>query len=99
MRLIIFGSRGLWIPRWFISGLVRRKFGRMPDEVISGTAAGADVSGEAWARLEGVPCRRMPADWDRQGMRAGYLRNSSMERVADAGLGFWDGRSRGTVHM
>ncbi len=44
----------------------------------------------------GVP---LPADWERQGMRAGYLRNSAMERAGDAGLGFWDGRSRGTVHM
>jgi hypothetical protein len=99
MKLVVFGSRSLWVPRWFISDLSRRKFGRLPTAVISGTAAGADASGEAWARCEGLPLVQMPADWDEYGRAAGYRRNVEMSYVADVGLGFWDGKSRGTAHM
>ncbi|MGC2468017.1 MAG: DUF2493 domain-containing protein [Candidatus Acidiferrum sp.] len=70
-----------------------------PSEIISGAARGADALGEQWARENGVPLRRMPADWDRHGKRAGYLRNAEMLQHADALLALWDGQSKGTAHM
>jgi hypothetical protein len=67
--------------------------------VISGCARGADTLGEAWAAEEDIPVLRMPADWDRYGKKAGYLRNVEMAEVADLVLIVWDGRSRGSQHM
>lgn len=70
-------------------------------EVISGAARGADRIGEEWAHRHGVLVRRMPADWDTYGKRAGFLRNESMARIPGVGLlvALWDGQSKGTRHM
>lgn len=73
--------------------------------IISGTARGADQMGEQYARNAGYEISRFPADWDRLGKRAGYVRNDEMARfaVADGNTGvliaFWDGKSKGTKHM
>jgi hypothetical protein len=68
-------------------------------EVVSGTARGADRTGEQWASENNVPVKRFPADWDKHGKRAGYLRNADMAEYAEALVAFWDGQSRGTKHM
>ena len=41
----------------------------------------------------------MPADWNKHGKSAGYRRNEEMAKVADACICFWDGVSKGTMHM
>lgn len=72
---------------------------------ISGTARGADVLGEQFAYTYGYNIVRFPADWDRLGRRAGYIRNAEMAKYAskDGNYGvlfaFWDGKSKGTKHM
>lgn len=68
-------------------------------EVVSGCARGADQLGEAWARSQHLPVKQFPADWDRYGKRAGYLRNELMSEYADALVAIWDGISSGTKHM
>jgi hypothetical protein len=68
-------------------------------EVVSGTARGADKLGERWAERSHVKIKRFPADWDRYGKRAGYLRNEKMAKYADTLLAAWDGESKGTGHM
>lgn len=77
------------------------KLSRIGDaiEIISGGARGADVLGERYARERGYSLRVFPAEWDRFGRRAGYLRNVQMAEYADALLAFWDGLSRGTKNM
>ena len=40
-----------------------------------------------------------PADWNKYGKRAGYIRNEQMAKEADALIAFWDGKSKGTKHM
>ena len=40
-----------------------------------------------------------PADWERHGKAAGYIRNREMAQNADALVAFWDGESRGTKSM
>jgi len=67
--------------------------------IISGTARGADRLGERYATERGLQIERHPANWTRNGKRAGYLRNQEMADVADALIAFWDGTSRGTKHM
>lgn len=67
--------------------------------VVSGTARGADTLGERYARERGFQLRRFPADWDKDGKKAGMLRNYRMADNADALIVFWDGTSRGTANM
>ena len=67
--------------------------------ILSGTAKGADRLGERYARERGFLLRRFPADWDKDGNKAGPIRNAKMADNADALIAFWDGTSRGTSHM
>ncbi len=72
---------------------------------ISGTAKGADVLGEQFAYTYEYDVIRFPADWDKFGEEAGYIRNEEMVKFActDGNYGvliaFWDGKSKGTKHM
>lgn len=68
-------------------------------EIVSGGARGADKLGEAWAEHHGYDFTVFPADWDRLGKRAGYLRNQQMAEYATHLVAFWDGVSKGTAHM
>lgn len=67
--------------------------------IISGTARGADQLGEKFAAEFNCGLKRMPADWNRHGKAAGYLRNVEMAKEADMLIAFWDGCSKGTGHM
>lgn len=69
------------------------------DQVLSGTASGPDTWGELFADSEGIALERMPALWDAHGKDAGFRRNESMARSADALLAIWDGESNGTADM
>ena len=70
-----------------------------------GAAPGADrLVSSAFARAGCVSADEVhphPADWDRLGKQAGFVRNAEMARLArvmDAVvLACWDGRSRGTA--
>lgn len=68
-------------------------------EVVSGTANGADKLGEKFANENGFAIKRFPADWNKHGKSAGYIRNEEMAKYADALIAFWDGKSKGTKHM
>ena len=68
-------------------------------EVVSGCARGADTLGERYAEERGYGIKKFPADWNRYGKSAGYLRNVEMAEYADALIAFWDGKSKGTEHM
>ncbi len=103
MKLIIAGSRTFEDPllmrmkiRTFLS---EANSGFPPDEVISGTARGADSLGEEWAKEVDVKVTRYPAQWDRYGKSAGYRRNELMALLATHAIVFWDGESRGAKHM
>ena len=67
--------------------------------VVCGKARGADTLGEQYAKEHGYSVRYFPADWDRYGKAAGYIRNTEMAKNADALVAFWDGVSLGTHHM
>lgn len=97
MRTIIAGSRKG--PRPADLEVALRVCGWAPTLVISGTARGADQIGEEWAAAHRVPVERFPADWNRYGKRAGYLRNVQMADRAEALIALWDGDSQGTKHM
>ncbi|MFC7979535.1 DUF2493 domain-containing protein [Streptomyces cinereoruber] len=57
---------------------------------------GADAHADRYATETGMNVRRFPADWDRHGKRAGYLRNAAMVDLApDVCLAFILDGSRG----
>ena len=68
-------------------------------EIVSGTARGADALGEQYAASAFLKVKRFPAQWDKYGRSAGYKRNEQMAEYADGLVAFWDGKSRGTMHM
>ena len=58
---------------------VRRTLDRIkPAEIIHGAARGADTLAGEYARDRGIPCRSFPADWQRHGRPAGFIRNRQM---------------------
>lgn len=73
--------------------------------IISGGAVGADTLGERYAKERGYSLIQFPANWDKYGKRAGYIRNAEMAKyaVADGSYGvlfaFWDCESKGTKNM
>lgn len=68
-------------------------------EIVSGGAKGADALGECYAKEHGYRLKIFPANWEQYGKAAGYRRNAEMAAYADALIAFWDGKSRGTMHM
>ena len=68
-------------------------------EIVSGTARGADILGEQYAKEKGYKIIQFPADWDTHGKSAGYIRNAEMAKYADGLIAFWDEKSKGTKHM
>ena len=71
--------------------------------IISGGARGADSLAERYANEKGYQLLIMPAEWDKFGKSAGYIRNKAMhDKLATfenrGCVLFWDGKSKGTQH-
>ena len=66
--------------------------------IVCGKARGADTLGEQYANERGYAIEYYPADWDKFGKSAGFIRNKEMVDVADEVIAFWDGASHGTKH-
>lgn len=100
MRVIVAGSRS-FNDYVSVKANLDEMFDGVEEEItiISGTARGADQLGERYARENGIPLERYPAEWGKYGKRAGYLRNKQMAEKATHLVAFWDGKSRGTKHM
>lgn len=108
-RIIIAGSRNFTDYKMLVSAAdtVLAELGSPVEaiQIVSGGAVGADQLGERYAKQHGYRCMRFPADWNKYGRRAGYLRNLQMAEhaISDNSHGvliaFWDGESKGTGHM
>lgn len=117
LRIIIAGGRDFSdfdMLQKEINRIIKMIVGtKIPKElvtIISGCARGADTLGEKYAETYGLKLHRIPADWERHGNMAGYIRNREMAKFAasvdEEGekprsvlIAFWDGQSRGTKHM
>lgn len=101
-KLVVFGGRD-FTDSQLMSDLLFDYANEMGDDIvvsiISGMARGADLLAHKFAIKQQVVCYEMPADWDGLGKRAGFVRNEEMVNLCDGGMGFWDGKSRGTKHM
>lgn len=67
--------------------------------IVCGMATGADTLGRNYAISNGLEVLEFPANWNKYGKSAGYLRNKEMASIADSAIVFWDGRSKGSKHM
>lgn len=71
--------------------------------IVSGGARGADTLAIQYAKERGYSVKVFPAQWEKYGKRAGYVRNEQMHeyisKVERRGVvAFWDGQSHGTEH-
>jgi len=100
-KVIIAGGRDFVDSLYLHKTLDKLLSGKHYDEVIilSGRARGADTLGENYGVSKGIRVDVYPANWDKYGKSAGYRRNAEMANDADALVAFWDGKSRGTMHM
>ena len=99
MDLIIAGGRyfnDYKLLSWKVEKLCG---GKTISKIISGGARGADSLGEKYAVEKGIPIERFIPDWDGDGKKAGMLRNLDMADCATHLIAFWDGKSKGTLHM
>lgn len=100
MRTIVAGSRGVTDYRVVQAAIQGSGFSI--STVLSGCAQGVDSLGERWAKDNGVPVERYPAQWYVNGVldrAAGHKRNRLMGDNADALVAVWDGKSPGTKGM
>lgn len=67
------------------------------DAIVSGGARGVDRMAEIHARKHHIPVKVIPANWNRYGKQAGFIRNSEIIRNCHAVLAILDGKSRGTL--
>lgn len=99
IRLIVAGGRDFddWaLLRDTLDRLLRE---RVAVTVVAGGARGADALAARYAKARRLHLVEMPAQWEKFGRRAGFVRNEEMARVADGLVAFWDGASPGTGHM
>jgi hypothetical protein len=66
--------------------------------IIEGGARGVDTLAREYAIERNIPYEEHPADWDKNGRAAGYIRNVEMVKEADVALIIWDGKSKGAAH-
>lgn len=98
MKTIIAGSRNIKTAVAHVNDAVALS-GFQITEIVSGTARGIDNAGEIYGNWFNIPVVMFPANWDKYGNGAGYIRNNQMALYADALVAVWDGKSRGTKHM
>lgn len=98
MKIIVAGSREFNNYELVCEILNKAKW-TCNDEIISGTANGADSLGERYAIENGISLKRFPADWNRYGKKAGYIRNKEMADYCTGAIIFWNGISRGSKNM
>lgn len=100
-RLLITGSRN-WRDRQTIRDALAQAWRDLrpgPIVLVHGAARGADtIAADIWTR-GGLPVEAHPADWNRDGLRAGPIRNQAMiDLGAHLCLAFPLGESKGTRH-
>lgn len=64
--------------------------------IISGGAKGADALAKEYANYYFINYQEFPAEWEKHGKSAGFIRNKQIVDSCDMVLAFWDGKSKGT---
>ena len=96
MKVLVCGSR-----TWERATQMYVRLAKLPPNttIIHGDARGADRMAAALAESLGLRVVAFPADWDRHGKKAGFIRNIEMlEQGPELVLAFQVGNSKGTQH-
>ena len=101
MKLAIIGGRDFnnyTLMESILWDLLKVRGNDIPkDIIISGGARGADAFAKKYAEEESLIYIEFPAEWDKFGKSAGFIRNQTIVDNCDMVLAFWDGQSRGTA--
>lgn len=84
MRVLVTGGRTFQDREWLWAGLnlIHRHPQMGPiTEIIEGGAPGADTRAREWAHWNEIVCTTVPAQWEKHGRAAGYIRNSEMAKM------------------
>lgn len=101
LHLLVCGSRTITDKNWIFSQIEKyyhENFENFDIILIEGAARGVDLISKSYAIEKGWKVEEYPAEWDKYGKSAGYIRNDVMVKKADAVLILWDGTSKGTKH-
>jgi len=101
-KLIVAGGRDfIDYSRLFdeLNALANGEYRDKAVSIVSGLARGADALAVRFAEENGVALHTFPAQWDKFGKGAGFIRNREMAEFADGALVFWDGASKGSANM
>lgn len=98
MKLAVVGSRGFDDYNILCAVIDQLREAYSIDTIVSGGAKGADHLAEIYAREHKLQMEIYPADWDKHGKGAGYIRNVTIWDNSNMGVAFWDGESKGTAH-
>lgn len=94
--VLVCGSRN-----WTDIGAIRRRLVALPPNsvILHGAAPGADSIARGLADDFGFSVRAFPADWNKHGKSAGFIRNVQMlDEAPDLVIAFQRDGSRGTQH-
>ena len=99
-KILIAGSRSLRNNKVAIETLDAffNKYSKEEVEIITGMANGIDMMAYEKAKAGNYTIHEYPADWEKYGKSAGYIRNAEMVKLCTAALVLWDGKSKGTKH-
>ena len=101
IKLIVAGTRDFIDKEYLWKVLDRYLSQRDPSTVtiLDGKARGPDRFGGEYGEAKGMRVLPFPADWDKHGNAAGFIRNEEMAQAGTHLIAFWDGQSRGTKDM
>lgn len=66
------------------------------DTIISGGADGPDSLAEEYAKNGNIDFLKFPAEWNKYGKKAGFIRNTTIVENSTMIIAFWDYNSSGT---
>lgn len=81
MRVLVTGGRTFTDTAWLHAALDLLHSMTPITEIIEGGASGADVRAGEWACRRELKCTVVPAQWEKHGRSAGYIRNSEMAKM------------------
>jgi len=99
MKLIVSGSRDIQDRKLVEQHLSEYMDSHIVSSIIEGECRGPDIFARDYAEKNGIPVIKVPAEWEKYGMRAGYIRNKKMAEMGDALLAFQKNKSSGTQNM
>lgn len=98
MKVLVTGGRTFNDRDWLWAGLDLLNSMHPITEIIEGGAPGADVRAGEWAYHREVRCTVVPAQWEKHGRGAGFIRNGEMAALKPDYVLACPG-GKGTAHM